>query len=147
LVPIAFGHFICKRSRNKKAMGAWKPPMAFLFNSNTYSGVGQTPSSFFTQHHQFIFFKNIIFSLSVNGFKIIHFLTNEKRFVKKFFLTVVMPHSSGELHRNPVRIPKKTYSGNISLSLNQENDRSYKRRIIDSESYPYYQKNIRLIRF
>jgi hypothetical protein len=45
--------------------------MAFRFNSNTYSGVGQTSSSFFAQHHQFILFKKIIFSPSGDELKII----------------------------------------------------------------------------
>jgi hypothetical protein len=35
----------------KKAMGAWKPPMAFIFNLNNYSSTGQA-SFMFTQHHQ-----------------------------------------------------------------------------------------------
>ena len=33
-------------------MGAWKPPMAFTFDSNAYTDAGQT-SSMFSQHHQF----------------------------------------------------------------------------------------------
>jgi hypothetical protein len=37
--------------QNKKAMGAWKPPMAFAFMSNHYSSTGQA-SFMFAQHHQ-----------------------------------------------------------------------------------------------
>jgi len=47
--------------------------MAFRFYSNSYSGVGQTSSSFFAQHHQFIFFKKIIFSPSSDESKIVLF--------------------------------------------------------------------------
>jgi hypothetical protein len=32
-------------------MGAWKPPMAFVFNLNSYSSTGQA-SLMFAQHHQ-----------------------------------------------------------------------------------------------
>jgi hypothetical protein len=35
----------------KKAMGAWKPPMAFVFNSNNHSSTGQA-SFMSAQHHQ-----------------------------------------------------------------------------------------------
>jgi hypothetical protein len=36
----------------KKAMGAWKPPMALTSNLNIHANAGQT-SSMFSQHHQF----------------------------------------------------------------------------------------------
>jgi len=35
----------------KKAMGAWKPPMAFAFKSNNHSSTGQA-SFMSAQHHQ-----------------------------------------------------------------------------------------------
>jgi hypothetical protein len=40
-----------QEAETKKAMGAWKPPMAFVFNSNHYSSTGQA-SFMFAQHHQ-----------------------------------------------------------------------------------------------
>jgi hypothetical protein len=40
-----------RRQKQKKAMGAWKPPMAFAFISNDYSSTGQA-SFMFAQHHQ-----------------------------------------------------------------------------------------------
>jgi hypothetical protein len=38
-------------TETKKAMGAWKPPMAFAFKSNNHSSTGQA-SFMFAQHHQ-----------------------------------------------------------------------------------------------
>jgi hypothetical protein len=40
-----------RRQKQKKAMGAWKPPMAFAFISNDYSSTGQA-SFMSAQHHQ-----------------------------------------------------------------------------------------------
>jgi hypothetical protein len=52
---IAFFRYILSfnKAETKKAMGAWKPPMAFNFNSNDYTNAGQT-SSMSSQHHQFL---------------------------------------------------------------------------------------------
>jgi hypothetical protein len=44
-------NFVYEKTETKKAMGAWKPPMAFVFNSNNYSSTGQA-SFMFAQHHQ-----------------------------------------------------------------------------------------------
>jgi hypothetical protein len=44
-------NFVYEETETKKAMGAWKPPMAFAFMSNDYSSTGQA-SIMFAQHHQ-----------------------------------------------------------------------------------------------
>jgi hypothetical protein len=44
-------NFVYEETETKKAMGAWKPPMAFAFKSNRYSSTGQA-SLMFAQHHQ-----------------------------------------------------------------------------------------------
>jgi hypothetical protein len=57
----------------KKAMGAWKPPMAFVFNSNNYSSTGQA-SFMFAQRHQFpcvvlkTFFTAVLFSIDIHSY-------------------------------------------------------------------------------
>jgi len=53
LFSIAFFelNLVYEKTETKKAMGAWKPPMAFAFKSNRYSSAGQA-SSMFAQHHQ-----------------------------------------------------------------------------------------------
>jgi hypothetical protein len=49
----------------------------------------------------------IIFSLSLDGSKIVYLLTNEKRFVKTFFCVLVTRHSSGEIYCDPAGRLKK----------------------------------------
>jgi len=44
-------NFVYEKTETKKAMGAWKPPMAFAFKSNHYSSTGQA-SFMFAQRHQ-----------------------------------------------------------------------------------------------
>jgi hypothetical protein len=44
-------NFVYEKTETKKAMGDWKPPMAFAFKSNNYSSTGQT-SFMSVQHHQ-----------------------------------------------------------------------------------------------
>jgi hypothetical protein len=39
-------------AETKKAMGAWKPPMALTSHSNVYDGTRQTSPSMFCHHHQ-----------------------------------------------------------------------------------------------
>ncbi len=64
-------HFVYEKTETKKAMGAWKPPMAFAFNSNHYSSTGQA-SFMFAQHHQLpcvilkICFILILFSVNID---------------------------------------------------------------------------------
>ena len=50
---IAFSelNFVYEETETKKAMGAWKPPMAFAFKLRYYSSTGQA-SFMFAQHHQ-----------------------------------------------------------------------------------------------
>jgi hypothetical protein len=44
-------NLVYEETETKKAMGAWKPPMAFAFKSNNHSSTGQA-SIMFAQHHQ-----------------------------------------------------------------------------------------------
>ena len=44
-------NLVYEEAETKKAMGAWKPPMAFALMSNHYSSTGQA-SFMFAQHHQ-----------------------------------------------------------------------------------------------
>ncbi|OGP93388.1 MAG: hypothetical protein A2157_17990 [Deltaproteobacteria bacterium RBG_16_47_11] len=62
-------NFVYEKTETKKAMGAWKPPMAFAFKSNHYSSTGQA-SFMFAQHHQLpcvnlrVFFTAVLFSIN-----------------------------------------------------------------------------------
>ena len=63
--------FVYEKTETKKAMGAWKPPMAFVFKSNHYSSTGQA-SFMFAQHHQLpcvtlkTFFTVVLFSINID---------------------------------------------------------------------------------
>jgi hypothetical protein len=64
-------NFVYEKTETKKAMGAWKPPMAFAFKSKNHSSTGQA-SFMFAQHHQLpcvtlkVFFTSILFSINID---------------------------------------------------------------------------------
>jgi len=60
-----------KSAETKRPWETLKSAMAFNSNSNTYIGAGQTPPSFFSQHHQFILCNSIIFSTLIR-FEALH---------------------------------------------------------------------------
>jgi hypothetical protein len=70
-------------------MGAWKPPMAVVFNSNDYSSTGQA-SLMFAQHHQLpcvalkTFFTAVLFSIEIDVY-----LTNPLTPCQVFFETQI----------------------------------------------------------
>jgi hypothetical protein len=82
-------NFVYEETETKKAMGAWKPPMAFAFKSNRYSSTGQA-SFMFAQHHQLpcvtlrTFFTVVFF-----GINIYFYLTNPSTLCQVFFETQI----------------------------------------------------------
>jgi len=77
-------HFVYEKTETKKAMGAWKPPMALTFRSNVYDRTGQT-SLMFAQHHQLpcIVLKKC--STQILFFNVGFFLTNLRGTCQVFF--------------------------------------------------------------
>jgi len=76
-------NFVYEETETKKAMGAWKPPMAFAFMSNHYSSTGQA-SFMFSQHHQLpCVILKIIFPQT--SFSMLFFLTNLHVLVKRLY--------------------------------------------------------------
>jgi hypothetical protein len=71
-------NLVYEETETKKAMGAWKPPMAFAFKSNHYSSTGQA-SFMFAQHHQFPSINLKIISTQILFFNVGFFLTNLRR--------------------------------------------------------------------
>jgi hypothetical protein len=77
-------NFVYEKTETKKAMGAWKPPMAFAFKSNHYSSTGQA-SLMFAQHHQLpCVILKISFTLILLSINIEFYLTNPPPLVKSF---------------------------------------------------------------
>jgi len=78
-------NFVYEKTETKKAMGAWKPPMAFAFKSNNYSSTGQA-SFMFAQHHQLpcvvlrVFFTAVLFPINIDLY-----LTNPSTPCQVFF--------------------------------------------------------------
>jgi hypothetical protein len=70
-------NLVYEETETKKAMGAWKPPMAFAFKSNHYSSTGQA-SFMFAQRHQLPRLVLKIFSTQILFFNIGFFLTNPR---------------------------------------------------------------------
>jgi len=79
-------NLVYEETETKKAMGAWKPPMAFAFKSNHYSSTGQASFSMFAQHHQLpcvnlrVFFTAVLFSINI-----VLYLTNPPAPCQVFF--------------------------------------------------------------
>ncbi len=68
-------NFVYEETETKKAMGAWKPPMAFAFISNDYSSTGQA-SFMSAQRHQLPFVVLNKCSTQILFFNVGFFLTN-----------------------------------------------------------------------
>ena len=64
-------------------MGDWKPPMALIFNSYSYDGIGQTSPSMFAQHHQLPCFVKLSIRSSSNQIR--YYLTNSSLVCQVFF--------------------------------------------------------------
>src|SRR4030042_218346 len=72
-----------EEAETKKAMGDWKPPMALIFNSYSYDGIGQTSLSMFAQHHQLPCFVKLSIRSSSNQIRC--YLTNSSLTCQVFF--------------------------------------------------------------
>jgi hypothetical protein len=72
------------RQEQKKAMGAWKPPMAFILNSIFYNGTGQTSTILLSQYHQLPFPILEILPIWPSSLRSGEYLTNFQTLVKVF---------------------------------------------------------------